>query len=251
VTDARTPGYWRAEIRAGRWRSPTAGLAAGYVQANLVVLPEAHAGDFRLFCDRNPGPCPLLDLTAPGDPVPRAAAPDADLRTDVPLYRVHRDGELVEERPDLLGLWRGDLVAFLLGCSFTFEEALREAGLPLRHLERGSNVSMYVTNRMCAPAGPFVGPMVVSMRPFPRAELTRVAEITARYPFAHGAPVHAGDPAAIGIRDLGRPDYGDVLPIEPGEVPVFWACGVTPQAVAARARLPFMITRPATCFSPT
>ena len=242
MTDARTPGYWRAEIRAGRWRSPTAGLAAGYVQANLVVLPEAHAGDFRLFCDRNPGPCPLLDLTAPGDPVPRAAAPDADLRTDVPLYRVHRDGELVEERPDLLGLWRGDLVAFLLGCSFTFEEALREAGLPLRHLERGSNVSMYVTNRMCAPAGPFVGPMVVSMRPFPRAELTRVAEITARYPFAHGAPVHAGDPAAIGIRDLGRPDYGDVLPIEPGEVPVFWACGVTPQAVAARARLPFMIT---------
>src|SRR3990172_1356151 len=137
---------------------------------------EAHAGDFRLFCDRNPGPCPLLDLTAPGDPVPRAAAPDADLRTDVPLYRVHRDGELVEERPDLLGLWRGDLVAFLLGCSFTFEEALREAGLPLRHLERGSNVSMYVTNRMCAPAGRFVGPMVVSMRPFPRAELTRVAE---------------------------------------------------------------------------
>jgi uncharacterized protein YcsI (UPF0317 family) len=242
VTAARTPGYWRAEIRAGRWRRPTAGLAAGYVQANLVVVPEAHAGDFRLFCDRNPGPCPLLDVTAPGDPVPRVAAPDADLRTDVPLYRVYRDGELVEERPDLAGLWRDDLVAFLLGCSFTFEEALQRAGLPLRHLERGSNVSMYVTNRMCEPAGPFAGPMVVSMRPFPRADLTRVAEITARYPFAHGAPVHAGDPLAIGIRDLGRPDYGDVLQIEPGEVPVFWACGVTPQAVATRARLPLMIT---------
>ena len=238
----QTPGYWRAEIRAGRWRRPTAGLAAGYVQANLVVVPEAHAGDFRLFCDRNPGPCPLLDLTAPGDPVPRAAAPDADLRTDVPLYRVYRDGELVEEPPDLLGLWRDDLVAFLLGCSFTFEEALQRAGLPLRHLERGSNVSMYVTNRMCAPAGPFAGPMVVSMRPFPRADLTRVAAITARYPFAHGAPVHAGDPSALGIRDLAHPDYGDALPIEQGEVPVFWACGVTPQAVATRARLPLMIT---------
>ncbi len=242
MTAARTPGYWREEIRAGRWRRPTAGLAPGYVQANLVVVPETHAGDFRLFCDRNPGPCPLLDVTAQGDPVPRIAAPDADLRTDVPLYRVYRDGELVEERPDLLGLWRDDLVAFLLGCSFTFEEALQRAGLPLRHLERGSNVSMYLTNRMCEPAGPFAGPMVVSMRPFPRADLTRVTEITARFPFAHGAPLHAGDPAALGIRDLADPDYGDVLPIEPGEVPVFWACGVTPQAVATRARLPLMIT---------
>lgn len=237
-----TPRYWREEIRAGRWRRPTAGLAPGYVQTNLVVVPEAHAGDLRLFCDRNPGPCPLLDVTAPGDPVPSVAAPDADLRTDVPLYRVYRHGELVEERPDLLALWRDDLVAFLLGCSFTFEEALQRAGLPLRHLQQHSNISMYVTNRMCEPAGPFAGPMVVSMRPFPRADLTRVAEITAGYPFAHGAPVHAGDPSALGIRDLTHPDYGDALPIEQGEVPVFWACGVTPQAVAARARLPLMIT---------
>ena len=242
MTAADTPRYWRGEIRAGRWRRPTAGLVPGYVQANLVVVPEVFAVDFGLFCDRNPGPCPLLDVTAPGDPVPRAAAPDADLRTDVPLYRVYRDGELAEERPDLLGIWRGDLVAFLLGCSFTFEEALQQAGLPLRHLQQRSNVSMYVTNRMCEPAGPFVGPMVVSMRPFARADLARVREITARYPFAHGAPVHAGDPAALGIRDLAHPDYGDVLPIEPGEVPVFWACGVTPQAVAARAKLPLMLT---------
>ncbi len=238
----RTPGDWRREIRAGRWRRPTAGLVPGYVQANLVIVPQAHAGDFRLFCGRNPGPCPLLDVTAPGDPVPRAAAPDADLRTDLPLYRVYRQGEFAEERPDLLGIWREDLVAFLLGCSFTFEEALQRAGLPMRHIQRGSNVSMYVTSRMCEPAGPFAGPMVVSMRPFAPADVPRVMDITARYPFAHGAPVHAGEPAALGIRDLARPDYGDPLPIEPGEVPVFWACGVTPQAVAARARLPLMIT---------
>jgi len=242
VTAAHTPGYWRAEIRAGHWRRPTAGLAAGYVQANLVVVPEAHAADFRLFCDRNPGPCPLLDVTAPGDPVPRVAAPDADLRTDVPLYRVYRDGELVEERPDLVGLWRDDLVAFLLGCSFTFEDALQDAGIPVRHLQRQSNVSVYITNRMCEPAGLFVGPMVVSMRPFAHADIARVTEITARYPFAHGAPLHAGDPAVLGILDLDHPDYGDAVPIEPGEVPVFWACGVTPQAVATRTRLPLMIT---------
>ncbi len=238
----RTPGDWRKEIRTGRWRRLTAGLAPGYVQANLVVVPEAHAGDFRLFCERNPGPCPLLDVTAPGDPVPRAAAPDADLRTDLPKYRVFRDGGFAEERTDLLGIWREDLVAFLLGCSFTFEEALQRAGLPMRHIERGSNVSMYVTSRMCEPAGPFIGPMVVSMRPFAAADVPRVVDITAHYPFAHGAPVHAGDPEALGIHDLTRPDYGDALPVEPGEVPVFWACGVTPQAVAARARLPLMIT---------
>jgi uncharacterized protein YcsI (UPF0317 family) len=242
MTNRRTVAEWRSEIRAGRWRRPTAGLAPGYVQANLVIVRREHAADFRVFCDRNPRPCPLLDMTAPGDPVPRKAAPEADLRTDVPLYRVYRDGELAEERPDILGIWRDDLVAFLLGCSFTFEDALRDAGMPIRHLQRQSNVSVYVTNRMCEPAGPFAGPMVVSMRPFARADVARVADITARYPFAHGAPLHAGDPAALGIRDLAHPDYGDAVPIEPGEVPVFWACGVTPQAVATRARLPLMIT---------
>jgi uncharacterized protein YcsI (UPF0317 family) len=207
-----------------------------------VILPEIDAGDFLLFCQRNPQPCPLIEVTAPGDPVPHVSAPDADLRTDVPRYRVYRDGKAVEEREDLRDIWRPDLVTFLLGCSFTFEAALEEAGFPVRHLQLGCNASMFATNRMCAPAGRFSGPMVVSMRPFAVGAVPRIVEITARYPQAHGAPVHAGDPAALGIVDLSHPDYGDPVPVEPGEVPVFWACGVTPQAVAVRARLPLMIT---------
>jgi uncharacterized protein YcsI (UPF0317 family) len=206
------------------------------------VLPEAEAGDFRRFCERNPKPCPLIEVTAPGDAVPRAAAPGADLRTDVPLYRIYRTGAPPEERRDLLDVWRADLVAFLLGCSFTFEEALQREGLAVRHLQRGCNVPMYVTNRLCLPAGRFSGPLVVSMRPYAASEVARVTEVTRRYPQAHGEPVHAGDPAALGIADLGRPDYGDPVPVAPGEVPVFWACGVTPQAVAHSARVPFMIT---------
>ena len=241
-TPLDTPDHWRRQIRAGRWRRPTAGLAPGHVQANLVILLKTDAADFRLFCERNPKPCPLIDVTAPGDPVPRIAAPEADLRRDVPRYRVYRDGALVEEREHIIGLWHPNLVAFLLGCSFTFEEALREAGLEVRHIAAGTNVSMYVTNRPCEPAGRFAGPLVVSMRPFAEADVPRVAEISGRYPLAHGAPVYIGDPAAIGIADLGRPDYGDPVPIKPGEVPVFWACGVTPQAVAQAARVPFMIT---------
>jgi uncharacterized protein YcsI (UPF0317 family) len=212
------------------------------LQANLVVVREAIAGDFRRFCERNPQPCPLLDVTAPGDPTPHRAAPDADVRTDLPRYRVYRDGAMIEERDDVLDVWAPDLVAFLLGCSFSFEDALRTAGLRMRHIDLGCNVSMYVTNRMCEPAGPFAGPMVVSMRPFPTADVPRVVEISGQFPLAHGAPVHHGDPSVLGIDDLARPDYGDPVPIGPGEIPVFWACGVTPQAVAASARLPFMIT---------
>ena len=237
-----TPAYWRQEIRSGRWRRPTAGLAPGYAQANLVIVPQEYAGDFELFCQRNPQPCPLIEVTAAGDPVPYASAPDADLRTDVPLYRVYVEGKLAEEREDLREMWQPDLVAFLLGCSFTFEAALQDAGLPVRHIQMGCNAAMYVTSRPCQPAGPFAGPMVVSMRPFVPSDVPRVAEITAQYPRAHGAPVHVGDPAALGITDLGRPDYGDPVPVEPGEVPVFWACGVTPQAVAVHAQLPLMIT---------
>lgn len=238
-----TPDYWRRQIRAGRWRRPTAGLAPGYAQANLVIVPKGDAADFRLFCQRNSKACPLLDVTAPGDPVPRISAPEADLRRDVPRYRIYREGEFVEEREHLIGLWSPNLVAFLLGCSFTFESALQAAGLEVRHLAAGTNVSMYVTSRLCEPAGRFAGPLVVSMRPFAEADVPRVAEITGRYPMAHGAPVHIGDPRAIGIEDLSRPDYGDPVPIKEGEVPVFWACGVTPQAVAKAARVPLMITQ--------
>lgn len=232
----------RAQARAGELTGPTPGLALGYVQANLVVVPRDLAFDFLLFCQRNPKPCPLLDVTEPGDPEPRQAAPGADLRTDVPCYRVYRHGELVDEPADLHAWWRDDLVGFLLGCSFTFENALLQCGLPVRHIEAGCNVPMYRTNIACRPAGVFRGSMVVSMRPMAPAQAVRAIQVCSRFPRGHGAPVHLGDPAAIGIRDLARPDFGDAVAVHPGEVPLFWACGVTPQAVAMEVRPPLMIT---------
>ena len=236
------PKAMRAKIRSGEWQGPTAGCCDGYVQANLVVLPKALAYDFLVFCHRNPKPCPLLEVTDPGDVEPRTTAPGADLRTDLPKYRIYRDGELEQEIPDLLGVWRDDLVAFLLGCSFTFEVALQKAGVPVRHLEEGRNVSMYITNRSCQPAGVFAGPLVVSMRPIPASLIPRAMEVTSRFPLAHGAPVHVADPQAIGISDLDHPAFGDPVSIHEGEHPVFWACGVTPQAVAMHAKPELMIT---------
>ena len=237
----------RARIRAGLWRKPTAGLAPGYVQANLVVVPRAFADAFSDFCARNPQPCPLLEATEPGSPEPRRIAPSADLRTDLPRYRIYRDGALSAETDDIEKLWQPDFVAFLLGCSFTFEAALARAGVPLRHHELGCNVAMYRTNRPCTPAGPFHGPLVVSMRPVPETLVAEAVRVTARFSRAHGAPVHVGDPAALGIADLDKPDYGDPLPVRPGETPVFWACGVTPQAAAAAARLPLLISHAPGC----
>jgi uncharacterized protein YcsI (UPF0317 family) len=220
---------------------PTAGLARGFAQANLIVVPLESAADFELFARRNPGPCPLLGISEPGHPV-TSLAPGADLRTDLPAYRIWENGECVAEPADIRGYWRDDLVSFLIGCSFTFEAALLDAGVPVRHLEQGRNVPMYVTNRRCQPAGRFSGPLVVSMRPVPEALVDIAIAVTACTPAAHGAPVHAGDPAALGIADLTAPDYGDPVDSEPGDVPVFWACGVTPQAALAAARLPFAIT---------
>ncbi|HKX19955.1 MAG TPA: putative hydro-lyase [bacterium] len=236
------PKELRARIRRGEWRRPTAGLAGGYAQANLVVLPREDAYDFLVFCQRNPKPCPLLEVTDPGNPAPAAAATGADLRTDLPKYRIHRRGRPVVEEDDVRSYWRDDLVAFLLGCSFTFETAMQHAGIAVRHIECGRNVPMYVTSTICHPAGALHGPMVVSMRPLPAAQVSRAVLVTGRYPRAHGAPVHIGDPSAIGIRDLNRPDYGEPPVMELGEVPVFWACGVTPQAVAMAAGVEFMIT---------
>lgn len=236
------PKEIRERIRRGEWRRPTAGCASGYVQANLVILPRDLAYDFLLFTHRNPKPCPLLEVTDAGSPEPVRVAPGADLRTDLPRYRVYRHGLLAEEATDLLSLWRDDLVAFLLGCSFTFEAALLKADVPVRHLEEGCNVPMYITRVPCAPAGVFEGPLVVSMRPIPPDKVARAAAVTARFPAVHGAPVHVGTPEALGIRDLGRPDFGDPVSIRPGEVPVFWACGVTPQAVAMAVKPPLMIT---------
>lgn len=221
---------------------PTPGMAQGFVQANLVMLPKDWAFDFLLFCQRNPKPCPLLDVTDVGDPEPKYAAPGADLRTDLPAYRVWEKGTLVAEPNDVRDFWRDDLVSFLVGCSFTFEAALIERGLPVRHIEQRRNVPMYRTNIPCRPAGRFRGPLVVSMRPMTPAQAIEATRVCDQFPLAHGAPVHCGDPAAIGIRDVNQPDYGDAVDVRRGEVPVFWACGVTPQAVVAEAKPPFAIT---------
>jgi uncharacterized protein YcsI (UPF0317 family) len=236
------PAEMRAAARRGGWRGSTGGQCPAYQQANLVILPKEAAAEFAAFCTRNPKPCPLIEITPPGDPEPARSAPGADLRTDLPGYRVYRGGELIEQRGEIRDLWRDDLVAFLLGCSLTFEHALIEAGISVRNVERGALVPMFVSNLTCRPAGRFYGPIVATMRPIPEAQVQLVCELCARYPHAHGAPVHAGTPEAIGIADLGRPDYGDPVVIHPGEVPVFWACGVTPQAVALEARPEFMIT---------
>lgn len=240
--DARHPKEIREEIRRGKYTGMTSGLAPGFVQANLVVLPKDSTYDFLLFCQRNPRPCPLIEVTDAGSPEPVGVAPGADLRTDLPRYSIYRDGALAEEVTDITPHWRNDMVAFLLGCSFTFEWALLDAGVPVRHIEAGRNVAMWRTSIACRPAGRFHGPMVVSMRPIPSELVPKAVTVTARYPMAHGAPIHIGDPAAIGIKNLDRPDWGDPPVFQPGDVPVFWACGVTPQAAALASRLPFVIT---------
>jgi uncharacterized protein YcsI (UPF0317 family) len=234
------PAEARAAFRAGS-TAPTSGWAPGYTQVNLISVPRDWAYDVLLFCQRNPRPCPVLDVTDPGG-TSTVLAPDADLRTDLPAYRVWKDGELAGEPGEVTDRWRNDLVTFLIGCSFTFEWALADAGVPLRHLEQERNVSMYVTDRQCRPAGQMHGPMVVSMRPVPEELLGTAAQVTGRMPAVHGAPVHSGDPARIGVADLGTPDFGDAVDMLPGDVPVFWACGVTPQAAVMASRPPFAIT---------
>jgi uncharacterized protein YcsI (UPF0317 family) len=240
-------GEVRRLARSGEWTGPTCGLAPDLLQANLVVLPQDWAFEFLLFCQRNPKPCPVLEVTDPGDPEPRHLAPGADLRTDLPRYRVYQHGELAAEPTEIVRWWRDDLVAFLLGCSFSFEQAMLRAGLPVRHIEQQRNVPMYRTNIACRPAGRIHGPLVVSMRPLRPDQLVRAIEITSRYPEAHGSPVHFGDPAAIGIADLSCPDYGEAVTVRDGELPVFWACGVTPQAAIVEAKPPLAITHSPGC----
>jgi uncharacterized protein YcsI (UPF0317 family) len=232
----------RQACRSGALHAHTSGLASAHVQGNLVILPRAHAADFLRFCQANPKPCPLLGVSEAGDPALPALGEDIDIRTDLPRYRVWRDGELVDEPTDVRALWNDDLVSFVIGCSFTFEHALMAEGIALRHVEQGRNVAMYRTSVATTPAGPFHGPMVVSMRPLRAADAIRAVQITSRFPAVHGAPVHIGDPELIGIRSLADPDYGDAVEVMPGELPVFWACGVTPQAAIAQARLAFCIT---------
>jgi uncharacterized protein YcsI (UPF0317 family) len=232
----------RLACRTGQITGPTANVALGYVQGNLAILPERLAGDFLRFCQLNPKPCPIVGISEVGDPRIPALGLDLDIRTDLPRYRVWRDGELTEEPTDIMAHWRKDLVAFVIGCSFSFEEALMADGLGIRHIEQGRNVPMYRTNVPCTAAGPFSGPMVVSMRPFKPKDAIRAIQITTRFPSVHGAPVHFGDPSAIGIADVNKPDYGDAVTIQPGEVPVFWACGVTPQSIILQSRPDFAIT---------
>lgn len=237
-----TPAQVRAAARSGGFRGHTSGLAERHVQGNLVVLPAAEAGDFLRFCQRNPKPCPLLAVGEPGQPGLPALGADIDIRRDLPRYRVWRHGELVDEPGDIGALWQDDFVAFVLGCSFSFEQALRDEGMHLRHIDEGRNVAMFRTSLATAPAGAFAGPLVVSMRPLKAADAIRAVQVTSRYPAVHGAPVHIGDPALIGIADLSRPDYGDAVAVHADELPVFWACGVTPQAALVQARLPLAIT---------
>jgi uncharacterized protein YcsI (UPF0317 family) len=231
----------RQLIRRGDWQTPTSGAAHGFVQANLVMLPKKQAFDFLLFCVRNPKPCPILDVLEPGNFEP-SIAPGADLRTDLPRYRIYRNGDLSEEVNDVSKSISDDTVSFLLGCSFSFENAMLAAGLPIRNIEEGRNVSMYITSRRCRPAGPFRAPLVVTMRPMTPAQAVRAVQITTRFHLTHGAPVHIGDPTEIGITDLGEPDFGDPVTIRAGEIPVFWACGVTSALAATAPALPLVIT---------
>lgn len=232
----------RLAIREGRYAAHTAGLAAGKLQANIAIMRESAALDFMRYCQRNPKPCPLVGVTDTGDPVFRTLGRDIDIRTDLPAYNIYRDGRLAATATDIADLWEADFVAFALGCSFTFESALVAAGIPLWHIDHDTTVPMFRSGLETVPAGPFGGRMVVSMRPIEagRVELARL--IAARYPLAHGAPVHAGDPAGIGIADLAAPDWGDAAPLAEGQVPVFWACGVTPQVALERAGLDICIT---------
>jgi uncharacterized protein YcsI (UPF0317 family) len=243
-----TAALVRAAARAGAWTGPTAGLARGYVQANVVIVPAALARDFAEFCRLNAQACPLLEQTAPGDPQPRASAPGADLRSDVPRYRVFRHGQCDPDEPtDVRHLWRDDLVGFLLGCSFTFENALVASGLRVRHIDERRNVPMYRTSRDCRTAGRFAGKLVVSMRPFPPEHVAQAIAITSRFPTMHGAPIHVGDPRELGIEDLARPDFGQPVTIRPGEVPLYWACGVTPQLALQNARCELAVTHSPGC----
>jgi len=237
----------RLDARTGKLKGQTSGLAPGYVQANLAILPATLADDFLRFCQRNPKPCPLLGVSDPGRFELPDLGQDIDIRTDIPMYRVWKDGVIVEETSDVKGFWRDDLVSFLIGCSFSFEEALIADGIDVRHVSCGTNVPMYRSSIATHPAGPFQGPMVVSMRPMKASDAIRAIQITSRFPSVHGAPVHIGDPQLIGISDLDKPDYGDRVEVRSDEIPVFWACGVTPQSVVMTVKPDFCITHSPGC----
>ena len=236
---AATPAEAREAFRNGLV-VPTSGWSRGYAQANVLAIPREQAFDLLLFAQRNPKSCPVLGVLEPGQTAGPLLA-GGDIRTDVPKYTVYRNGEKVDEPTDIGRYWREDLVTFLIGCSFTFEAALQDGGVRIAHIDQGVNVPMYRTNRECAPAGAMSGPLVVSMRPVPAAQVADAVRITSRYPAVHGAPVHVGNPEELGIADLGAPDFGEAVQIPDGHLPVFWACGVTPQAAVMQSRPPLAI----------
>lgn len=235
------PRKIREIIRRGEWTKSTRGIGLGYTQANLAIVPMRDAFELLVFCQRNPKPCPVLEVMEKGDPEPRIVAPGADLRTDLPRYQVFRHGKLVDEVIDVRSVWRDDLVGFLIGCGLTFEAALLANDVPLRQLEERRGPTAFKSSIPCRPAGKFRGNMVVSMRPMPANKAIRAVQVTSRFPATHGAPVHIGDPSQIGIADLNKPDWGVPVTVKPGEIPVFWACGVTPQVVALEAKPEIMI----------
>ena len=239
--DFSSPKKSRELFKNGMIR-PTAGMAKGYAQANLIILPEELAFEFMLFAFRNPKPCPVLDVLEAGQYEPVLTAAGADIRTDLPQYRIYKDGKLNKEVSDIKKYWQDDFVTFLIGCSFTFESALLDAGIEIRHIQEERNVPMYITNIETEEAGRFSGPLVVSMRPLPSNKISKAVQITSEYEEVHGAPVHIGNPEEIGIEDLNSPDFGESVTVKDNEIPVFWACGVTPQAVIMKSKLPFVIT---------
>ncbi len=246
-TQLQAPAALRAAIRNGEWRGPTTGMAPRHVQVNIAILPASEAGTFHRFCQKNPKPCPLLAISEVGDPRIPLLGEDLDIRTDIPGYRIFRNGQVIAEPHNIEDYWRDDLVTFAIGCSFTFEHSLLENGIGIRHIEQNRNVPMFRTNIETHRVGAFYGSMVVTMRPMKAADAIRAIQITSRFPGVHGAPVHIGHPELIGITDLARPDYGDPVDIRDGELPVFWACGVTPQVAIARAKPGFAITHAPGC----
>jgi uncharacterized protein YcsI (UPF0317 family) len=232
----------RQMIRTNKFTGSTSGLAKGYLQANLAIMPADWANDFLLFCQRNPVACPLIGMTDPGCKYLAEIGIEIDISTDVPEFQIFRNGQFDQSVNDLSEHWQDDLVTFVLGCSFSFEEALQQTGLQIRNIEQNTNVSMYDTSLACKPAGRFSGNYVVSMRPFLAADAIRAIQVTSRFPMAHGAPIHFGDPELIGIQNISQPDYGDPVLVYENEVPVFWACGVTPQNIIRNSKPPFCIT---------
>lgn len=239
ITD---PVKVREMIREEKITGPTSGMCPGYAQANLVVLPKEYAYDFLLFTQRNPKSCPVLEVSEEGDRYLRRIAPGADIASEIPKYRIYEKGVLTGEHTNVESFWRKDLVSFLIGCSFSFESELLDAGIEVRHISMGCNVPMYITNIECEPAGIFSGKMVVSMRPIPYEQIVKAVTVTGQMPKVHGTPIHIGDPSVIGIKDVNKPDFGDAVSIMPGEVPVFWCCGVTPQSVVMNVKPSFCIT---------